>query len=77
MNKEEKSSKKCPICGRPIHKESKYCIFHASAKEKTEDDFKKALREYVKKIIEEEGNYNFEKFIFTRDIDFKKDFNFA
>ena len=75
MNKEEKSPNKCPICGKPAHKESKYCIFHASAEEKTKDDFKKALREYVKKIIEEESNYNFEKFIFIGNIDFKKDFN--
>jgi len=28
MNKEEKNPAKCPFCGRPAHKESKYCIFH-------------------------------------------------
>ena len=43
MNKEENNSNKCPICGRPTHKESKYCIFHASAEEKTEEEFKQAL----------------------------------
>lgn len=36
MKKEENNPAKCPICGRPTHKESKYCIFHASAEEKTE-----------------------------------------
>jgi len=50
MNMEEKSSNKCPICGRPTHKESKYCIFHASAKEKTEDEFKERLKEYIQEI---------------------------
>ena len=40
MKKEEKSSNKCPTCGRPTHKESEFCIFHASAEEKTEEEFK-------------------------------------
>jgi len=75
MNKEEKSSNKCPICGRPTHKESKYCIFHASAEEKTEKEFKKALKEYVNKIKEENEDYDFEKFIFIGDINFKEDLN--
>jgi len=77
MNKEEKSPNKCPICGRPAHKESKYCIFHASAEEKTEEDFKKALKEYVNKIKKENGDYNFKKFIFIGNIDFKNDLNVA
>jgi len=38
MNKEENNPSICPICGRPTHNESKYCIFHASAEEKTEED---------------------------------------
>lgn len=50
MNKDEKSSNKCPICGRSTHEESKYCIFHASAEEKTEDEFKEALKEYIQEI---------------------------
>jgi len=29
MNKEEKYFNKCPICGRPTHKNLKHCIFHA------------------------------------------------
>ena len=70
MKKEENNSSKCPICGRPTHKESKYCIFHASAEEKTEKDFKKALKEYIKKIEEENKGYNFKKFIFIGYIDF-------
>jgi len=75
MNKEEKNSNKCPICGRPTHKESKYCIFHASAEEKTEEEFKKALKEYINKIKKVDGNYNFSKFIFVGSIIFKEDLN--
>ena len=70
MNQEEKSSDKCPICGRPTHKKSKYCIFHASAEGKTEEDFKKALKEYIDKIKDENKDYNFEGFIFVGDINF-------
>jgi len=75
MNKEKNNSNKCPICGRLTHKESKHCIFHASAEEKTEEEFKKALKEYVNKIKKEDGNYDFKKFIFVGDIDFRKDLN--
>ena len=75
MKKEEKSSNKCPICRRLTHKESKYCIFHASAEEKTEKEFKRALIKYAEKIKKEDGDYDFEKFIFVGDIDFKKDLN--
>ena len=74
MNKEEKSSKKCPICGRPIHKESKYCIFHASADEKTGEEFKQALKKYISKIKKENGDYDFKEFIFVGDINFKRVF---
>jgi len=75
MKKEEKNSNKCPICGRLTHKESKYCIFHAGAEGKTEDEFIEAIKEYIQKIKEEDKNYNFEKFIFIGDINFKKDLN--
>ena len=75
MDKEEKHFNKCPICGRPTHKESEYCIFHASAEEKIEKEFKEALKEYVKKIKKEDGDYDFKKFIFIGDIDFKEDLN--
>jgi uncharacterized protein YjbI with pentapeptide repeats/voltage-gated potassium channel Kch len=77
MKKEEKHSTKCPICGRPTHKESKYCIFHASAQEKTEKEFREALKDYVDKIIRESRVFNFEKFIFIGEIDFSKDFNLS
>ena len=50
MNKEEKNPAKCPFCGRPAHKESRYCIFHASAEEKTEEEFKNALKKYIEEI---------------------------
>jgi hypothetical protein len=36
MKKFSSNPLKCPICGRPTYKESKYCIFHASAEEKGE-----------------------------------------
>src|SRR5665648_21557 len=75
MKKEEDITNKCPTCGRPTHKESKYCIFHASAEEKNVGEFKEALKEYVNKIKKEDGDYDFEKFIFIVDIDFKKDLN--
>jgi len=73
MNQETSDSKICPICGRLIHKESKYCIFHASAEEKTEKEFKKALKEYVNKIKEADSDYVFYEFIFVGEINFKKD----
>jgi len=75
MNKRENNPSKCPICGRPTHKESKYCIFHASAEEKTEEEFKQALKEYINKIKKEDKDYHFKEFIFVGDIDFKKDLN--
>jgi len=77
MNKEEKNSNKCPICGRPTHKESKCCIFHASSEEKTEEEFKNALKEYIQEIKAENKDYNFERFIFVGDINFKKDLDVA
>jgi len=75
MSQKEKNSNKCPICGRPTHKESEYCIFHASAEEKTEKEFKKALKEYINSIKKEDKDYNFGRFIFIGDIDFKEDLN--
>lgn len=72
MNKEEKSSNKCTICGRLTHKESKYCIFHTSAEEKNEDEFKQALKEYVQEIKKENKDHNFSLFIFVGEIDFVK-----
>jgi len=71
MKKEEKYSNKCPICKRQTHKTSKYCIFHASAEEKTEEEFKKALKGYIKEIKEKVKDYNFERFIFIGDIAFR------
>ena len=77
MNKEEKCSNKCPICGRPTHKKSEYCIFHASAEEKTEEEFKKALKEYIQEIKKEDKDYDFQRFIFVGKINFKEDLNVA
>jgi len=75
MNKETKKFNKCLKCNRPTHKESKYCIFHASAEEKTEEEFKEALKEYVNKIKEKNRDYDFKKFIFVGDINFKEELN--
>jgi uncharacterized protein YjbI with pentapeptide repeats len=80
MSKENKENFKmnvCQIkdCGRPTHKESKYCIFHVSAEEKTIEDFKRELKKYVNKIKKEDGDYDFKKFIFVGDINFKEDLN--
>jgi len=73
MKQENNDSKICPICGRPTHKKSKHCIFHASAEEKTEEEFKKALKEYILKIKKEDKDYDFKRFIFVGNIDFRKD----
>ncbi len=75
MNKEKIKSNVCSVkyCGRLTHKKSKYCIFHAGAEEKTEKEFKKALKEYIREIKEKDKDYNFERFIFIGDISFKKD----
>ena len=75
MKKDVNNPDKCPTCGRPTHKKSKYCIFHASAEEKTEEDFKEALKEYVDKIKKEDGDYIFIRFIFVGYINFKEDFD--
>ena len=75
MNQENSDSKKCPICGKSTHKESIYCIFHASAEEKTAEEFKEALKEYIVKIIKEDKDYYFERFIFIGDINFKAELN--
>ncbi|HUS49212.1 MAG TPA: potassium channel family protein, partial [Candidatus Paceibacterota bacterium] len=61
-------------CGRPSYKSSKYCIFHAKLAEKEEEEFKKALKEYIEKIKENNLDYNFSKFIFIGKIDFEKEF---
>jgi uncharacterized protein YjbI with pentapeptide repeats len=76
-NKEKVRSNVCLIkdCNRLVHKESKYCIFHASAKEKTEKEFKKALKEYIQEIKKEDKVYNFHKFVFIGYINFKEDLN--
>ena len=74
MDKKIKVTNKCPICERPTHKESKYCIFHAGKKEKTEEEFKKALKKYIEKIKDNNLDYNFIRFIFVGDIDFERDF---
>jgi len=75
MIKRRKHHNKCPICGRPTHRKSKYCIFHASAEEKTEEDFKRKLKKYVAKIKEKDNKYDFDRFIFIGDINFNEDLN--
>ena len=75
MEEKVKVTNECPICGRLTHKESKYCIFHASAEEKTEEDFKRKLKKYVGKIKEKDDKYDFDRFIFIGDINFNEDLN--
>lgn len=75
MNKEEKSSNQCPICVRPTHKESKYCIFHAGAEEKTEEEFKNALKQFIEEIKLKNIVYDFMGFVFIGNNDFRKDYN--
>ena len=75
MNQEEKHPNKCPICGRPTHKESKYCIFHAGAEEKTEEEFKKALKQFIEEIKLKNIVYDFMGFVFIGNNDFRKDYN--
>ena len=75
MKKEEKHSIKCPICGRSTHKESKYCIFHASAEEKTEEEFKNALIKFIEEIKIKNIVYDFMGFVFIGNNDFRKDYN--
>jgi len=80
LNKENKGKVKSNVClikdcSRQTHRESKYCIFHASAEEKTEEEFKKALKEYIQEIKEEGKDYDFEGFIFVGNINFKEDLN--
>jgi len=75
MNKETNNPTKCPICGRPNHKESKYCIFHASAEEKTEEEFKSALKKFIEEIKLKNIVYDFMGFVFIGNNDFRKDYN--
>ena len=47
---------------------------HAKLAEKEEEEFKKALKEYIEKIKENNLDYNFSEFIFIGKIDFEKEF---
>jgi len=75
MDEKIKVDNKCPICGRPTHKESEYCIFHASKEEKNEKEFEKKLIEYINDIKKNNKEYDFIKFIFVGNINFRKDLN--
>jgi len=80
LNKENNEKIKLNICsiedcGRLTHKQSKYCIFHAKPDEKTEDEFKNALKEYAYEIKKENKDHNFSFFIFVGKIAFIKDLN--
>lgn len=60
-----------PTCGKEPFKNSKngYCIYHAEAEDKSEREFKKALKKHL-----DERNYNFNGFIFVGEIYFWRDF---
>lgn len=74
---QDKSKCAYPGCKSEPLESSKegYCIFHAKAEEKDIKKFRKALKRYIKHIIDEkEMNYNFRGFIFLGAIHFKRDF---
>ena len=75
MNKENVNKNVCLIkdCDRPTHKKSNCCIFHASAKEKTEREFRETLKEYVNIIKDEDKDYDFKGFVFIGIINFRED----
>jgi len=75
MKKEENNPAKCSICGRSTHKKSEYCIFHASAEEKTEEEFKNALKQFIEEIELKNIVYDFMGFVFIGNNDFRKDYN--
>lgn len=75
MNKEKVKKNVCTICGRPPHKKSKYCIYHAKPEEKAKEEFIEALKKYIQEIKEENKDCNFGRFIFIGEIDFKEDLN--
>jgi len=79
LNKEKVKSNVCQIeyCDRTTHKESKYCIFHAKPEEKTEEEFKKAIKKYIQEIEEEDKDHDFIDFIFIGDINFKEDLDIS
>ncbi len=74
MDEQKEKSNKCLMCDRETHNNLKYCILHAKAEEKKEDDFIKKLKEYIN-IQEEDKHYNFKYFIFIGNLNFKKDLN--
>ncbi len=63
-------------CNRVPHKTSGdgRCIFHAKAEDKSEEEIKGSLRDYISEIKKKDSDYNFSGFVFVGDIDFKKDF---
>jgi len=44
-------------------------------RKKTEEEFKNALKEYIQEIKERDEDYNFKRFIFVENINFKEDLN--
>ena len=61
------------ICTKKPLESSKdrYCIFHASAEDKEEREFKEALKNYIENIKAKDLDYNFMGFIFKGDIYFE------
>ncbi len=64
-------------CDRVSHKTSSdgRCIFHAKEEDKTVEDFRQALKEYLGELKKTKDTiYDFVGFIFAGDIDFREDF---
>ena len=75
---DQKGPAKCAYerCSREPLKTSKegLCMFHAKAEDKSEEEIKGSLRDYISEIKKKDSDYNFSGFVFVGDIDFKKDF---
>lgn len=73
---QEESECAYPGCKRKHLESSKerYCILHAGAEDKGEQEFKKALESYISEIKAKDLDYNFRGFIFVGDTNFRKYF---
>jgi len=59
MDEKVKVINECPICGRPTHKKSEYCIFHAGAQEKTGKEFKGVTKIFLARVPDNNQPFGF------------------
>ncbi len=76
---QQKSKCSYASCGEEPFKSSKdgHCIYHAKAEDKSEREFKEALRNYIKKIKTIGLKHNFRGFVFVGDTNFEMDFEIS